>query len=53
MTEVELFWASISSKWPAQPQPSWHELPPQAQFMVINAINMLLTVLNMPVENGN
>jgi len=47
MSEVERFWDAIRAKWP-QPQPSWHELHPQKQMMIIQALNTMIQVMEIP-----
>lgn len=42
-SEVELYWQAIATKFGDNRQ--WHQLHPQEQHMVINSINMLLSVL--------
>ncbi len=44
MSDVEKYWDAIRAKWPT-PQPSWHELAPQKQIMIIQSLNMLIAVM--------
>jgi hypothetical protein len=44
MSDVEKYWDAIRAKWPT-PQPSWHELDPQKQIMIIQSLNMLIAVM--------
>jgi len=44
MSDVEQFYEAIRKKWP-QPSRPWNELHPQEQMILIQAINMILQVL--------
>lgn len=45
MSDVEKFWEAIRRKWPT-PQPSFHQLDPMEQMMLVQAINIILQILN-------
>jgi hypothetical protein len=45
MSEVEQYWNAIIKKWPT-PQPSYHQLDPMEQMMLVQSINILLQILN-------
>jgi len=44
MSDVEKYWDAIRAKCD-KPQPAWHDLDPQRQMMIIQSINMLISVL--------
>lgn len=44
MNEVEQYWEAIRKKWPT-PQPSYHQLDPMEQMMLVQSINILLQIL--------
>jgi len=44
MNEVQQFYEAIRKKWPVPTKP-WEELHPQEQMMLIQAINIILQVL--------
>ena len=46
MSNVEKFWSAIIKSWPNQPQPQWNDMHPQNQMAVVQAINIILQVLN-------
>lgn len=45
MSEAELYWEALRKKWP-HPTPSYNELDPMEQIMLVKSINILLQVLN-------
>lgn len=45
MSDVERFWEAIRRKWPT-PQPSFHQLDPMEQMMLVQAINIILQILS-------
>ena len=45
MSDVEQYWEAIKKKWP-HPLPSYHQLDPVEQMMLIQSINILLQILN-------
>jgi hypothetical protein len=45
MSEVEQYWEAIRKKWSC-PLPSYHQLDPMEQMMLVQSINILLQVLN-------
>jgi len=45
MSDVEQYWEAIRKKWPA-PTPSYHQLYPMEQMMLVQSINILLQILN-------
>jgi hypothetical protein len=45
MSEVEQYWNAITKKWP-HPVPSYHQLDPMEQMMLVQSINILLQILN-------
>lgn len=45
MSDVERFWNAIIKKWP-HPVPEFNRLHPMQQMTVIQAINMILGVLD-------
>jgi hypothetical protein len=45
MTDVEKFWEAIRNKWPT-PQPSFRQLDGMEQMMLVQAVNIVLQVLN-------
>ena len=45
MSDVERFWEAIRKKWPT-PQPSFHQLDPMEQMMLIDCTNIILQILN-------
>jgi hypothetical protein len=44
MSDVELYWSKIAER-TGDPR-TWQQLEPQLQVMVIQSINLLLSVLN-------
>lgn len=45
MSDVERYWEAMRKKW-SHPLPSYHQLDPIEQAMLIQSINTLLQVLN-------
>ena len=45
MSDVEQYWEAIRKKWP-NPTPSYHQLDPLEQMMLVQSINILLQILN-------
>jgi hypothetical protein len=50
MSEVEEYWKAIAKKWP-HPLPSYHQLDPMEQMMLVQSINILLQILNNHRKN--
>ena len=50
MSEVEQYWEAIRKKWP-HPVPSYHQLHPMDQNMLLDSINILLQILNNHRKN--
>jgi len=49
MTDVERFWDALRVKWPT-PQPSWHELNPHRQMMIMQSLQIMIQTMEMPNE---
>lgn len=45
MSEVEQLWEALRKKW-HHPLPSYHQLDPMEQMMLVQSINILLQILN-------
>jgi hypothetical protein len=45
MNDVEEFWNAIIKEWPT-PQPSYRQLDPLEQHMLVQSINIILQILN-------
>lgn len=45
MSDVEQYWEALRKKWP-HPTPSYQQLDPMEQMMLIQSINILLQILN-------
>jgi hypothetical protein len=45
MSDVERYWEAIRKKWPT-PTPSYRELDPMEQMMLVQSINIVLQILN-------
>lgn len=45
MSEVEQYWEALRKKW-SHPTPSYNELDPMEQMMLVQSINILLQILN-------
>lgn len=45
MSDVEKYWEAIRKKWPT-PTPSYHQLDPMEQMMLVQSINIVLQILN-------
>ncbi len=44
MSNLEKFYSAMATKWGSSRK--WDDLHPQEQMMVVQAVNMLITVLN-------
>lgn len=45
MSDVERYWEAIRKKWPS-PTPSYQQLDPMEQHMLIQSINIVLQLLH-------
>jgi hypothetical protein len=45
MSDVEQYWEAIRKKWP-NPLPSYQQLDPIEQAMLVQSINIVLQILN-------
>ena len=52
MSEVEQFWYALSKKWYGTEVP-WGELDPRAQHNFIEAINVIISILNFYHKGKN
>jgi len=47
MSDVERFWDALRPKWTNTPQGSWHELSPEKQMIIIQALNMMIHAMSI------
>jgi len=45
MSDVEQYWEAIRKRWP-HPTPSYQQLDPMEQMMLVQSVNILLQILN-------
>ena len=45
MSDVERYWEAIRKKW-SHPLPSYQQLDPMEQMMLVQSVNILLQILN-------
>jgi hypothetical protein len=47
MSDVERFWDALRPKWTNTPQKSWHELSPQKQMMIMQALQIMIQAMSI------